>query len=83
MLAGKEFGVAAAAHRIRMLEDDFRTPLFNRRRGVYLTERGRPFHADIERVSDDTLDSVARYHRRRMRNRPRAVCLGCLICVSA
>ena len=84
MLAGKELGVAAAAHRIRMLEDYFRTTLFNRRlRDVYLTERGREFHADVESVSDHTLESVARHHRRRTRNRPRAVCLGCLSCVSA
>lgn len=68
--AAEELGVtpAAVAHRIRMLEADIRAPLFHRRhRGVRLTERGRTYHADIQRVLQDIDDATARCRRRRSR----------------
>lgn len=68
--AAEEFGVtpAAVAHRIRMLEAHVRAPLFHRRhRGVRLTDRGRSYHADVQRILRDIDDSTARCRRRRSR----------------
>ena len=68
--AAEEIGVtpAAVAHRIRMLEAHVRAPLFHRRhRGVRLTDRGRSYHADVQRILRDIDDSTARCRRRRSR----------------
>ena len=68
--AAEELGVtpAAVAHRIRMLEAKVRAPLFHRRhRGVHLTDRGRTYHADVQRILRDIEDSTARCRRRRSR----------------
>ena len=55
---------AAVAHRIRVLEAHLRAPLFHRRhRGVRLTDRGRQYHADIQRILRDIGASTARVRR--------------------
>ena len=55
---------AAVAHRIRVLEAHLRVPLFHRRhRGVRLTDRGRQYHADIQRILGDIGASTARVRR--------------------
>ena len=68
--AAEEIGVtpAAVAHRVRMLEDHVRAPLFHRRRrGVHLTDRGRSYHVDVQRILRDIDESTARCRRRRSR----------------
>ena len=68
--AAEELGVTppAVAHRVKMLEDHVRAPLFHRRhRGVRLNERGRAYHADIRRILRDIDESTARCRRRRSR----------------
>lgn len=55
---------AAVAHRIRVLEAHLRAPLFHRRhRGVRLTDRGRQYHADIQRILGDIGAATARVRR--------------------
>ena len=66
--AAEELGVtpAAVAYRMRMLEDHVRGKLFHRRhRGVRLTDRGRTYHADVQRILRDIDESTARCRRRR------------------
>ena len=56
---------AAVAHRIRMLESHLGAPLFDRyHRVVRLNDRGRKYHADIERILDEILTCTARRRRR-------------------
>ena len=65
--AGEELRVtpAAVSHRVRMLEHHLRAPLFDRfHRGVRLNERGRRYHADIERILDDLHAATARRRSR-------------------
>ena len=61
---------AAVAHRIRVLEAHLRAPLFHRRhRGVRLTDRGRRYHADVQRIFCDIGAFTARVSRwRRLRS---------------
>ena len=64
--AGEELHVTAAAvsHRVRMLEIHLRAPLFDRfHRGVRLNERGRRYHADIQRILDHLHAATARRRR--------------------
>ena len=66
--AAEELRVTAAAvsHRVRMLEHHLRAPLFDRfHRGVRLNERGRRYHADIERI-------LGRLHAATARRRSRS-----------
>ena len=68
--AAQELGVtlAAVSYRIRMFEAHVRVPLFHRRhRGVRLTERGRTYHADVQRILRDIAECTARFRRRRNR----------------
>ena len=60
---------AAVAHRIRMLEDHLRAPLFERfHRGVRLNARGRRLHTNIARILGDIRDAVGSRRRRRPRS---------------
>ena len=64
--AAEELRVTAAAvsHRVRMLEHHLRAPLFDRfHRGVRLNERGRRYHADIERILGDLHAATKRRRR--------------------
>ena len=68
--AAEELGVtpAAVGHRIRMLEEHVKAPLFRRRhRSVHLTDRGRTYHVDVQRILRDIAESTARCRRRRSR----------------
>lgn len=64
--AAEELGVtpAAVAHRVRMLEQHLRAPLFARRaRSVRLTEPGRRYHADVQRILEDVQAAARRFRR--------------------
>ena len=69
--AAEELGVtpAAVAHRVRMLENHLRAPLFSRRaRSVRLTLRGRRYHADIRRILEDVRAASRQLRRMRVRD---------------
>ena len=60
---------AAVAYRIRVLEAHLRAPVFDRQhRGIRLNDRGRKFHADVERILGDIRESTARARSRRRRS---------------
>ena len=56
---------AAVAYRVKSLEAHLRAPLFHRRhRAVRLNDRGRRYHADVQRILYDIGESTERVRRR-------------------
>lgn len=55
---------AAVAYRIRVLEAHIGAPLFDRyHRAVRLNDRGRKYHADVERILGDLSESTESVRR--------------------